>query len=322
MKWDAEMTYLGAGVLTVLLLSTAVALVLKKRSGPNNPVVTNLMQRTMSWWVIAAVLAVAIGTGHLGAVVLFGLVSFLALREFLTLTPTRRSDHRSMLVAFLVVLPLQYYLVEINWYGLYIIFIPVYSYVLLPSLSALAGDTERFLERTAEIQWGLMICVYAISYAPALMQLELPGFQEEGAKLLVYLVIVVEASDVFQYVWGKLFGRHKLVPAISPNKTWEGLIGGIGSAVLIGTGLWWATPFAVWESAILSLVITVIGFLGGLTMSAIKRDRRVKDFGTLVQGHGGIMDRIDSLCFAAPIFFHLVRFYWLVPRAFPFSIGP
>jgi phosphatidate cytidylyltransferase len=220
------------------------------------------------------------------------------------------------------VLPLQYYLVEINWYGLYIIFIPVYSYVLLPSLSALAGDTERFLERTAEIQWGLMICVYAISYAPALMQLELPGFQEEGAKLLVYLVIVVEASDVFQYVWGKLFGRHKLVPAISPNKTWEGLIGGIGSAVLIGTGLWWATPFAVWESAILSLVITVIGFLGGLTMSAIKRDRRVKDFGTLVQGHGGIMDRIDSLCFAAPIFFHLVRFYWLVPRAFPFSIGP
>jgi phosphatidate cytidylyltransferase len=155
-----------------------------------------------------------------------------------------------------------------------------------------------------------MICVYCVSYAPALLTLEIPGYEDGSAKLLLYLIIVVQGSDVLQYIFGKLFGRHRIAPSVSPNKTWEGFLGGVATATLIGTGLWWATPFAPWQAALMSLVITLMGFSGGLTMSAIKRDGGVKDFGSLIAGHGGVLDRIDSLCFAAPVFFHLTRYFF------------
>jgi phosphatidate cytidylyltransferase len=155
-----------------------------------------------------------------------------------------------------------------------------------------------------------MICVYCVSHAPALLMLEIPGYEDGSVKLLLFLVIVVQSSDVLQYIWGKLFGRYQIAPHVSPNKTWEGFFGGIATATLIGTGLWWITPFAPWESALMSVVIALMGFAGGLTMSAIKRDHGVKDFGTLIAGHGGVLDRIDSLCFAAPIFFHLTRYFF------------
>lgn len=324
MKWDAEMTYIGVAVLSVLVVSTLVCVILRRRAEARggSEAVDNLVRRTTAWWVMATVFTVSIASGGVGPVVLFGLISFFALREFLTLTPTRRGDHRAMLLAFFVITPLQFYLVAINWYGFYVIFIPVYGFLAVAASNAIAGDSERFLQRTAEVQWGLMVCVYMISYAPALLRLDLPGYQGENAKLLAFLVIVVESSDVLQYVWGKLIGRRPIAPRLSPNKTWEGFLGGIASATLVGTALWWATPFEIWESALMALTITIVGFLGGLTMSAIKRDRGVKDFGTLIQGHGGLLDRIDSLCFAAPIFFHLTRFFWLIPRSFPFSIGP
>ena len=176
--------------------------------------------------------------------------------------------------------------------------------------SALAGDTTDFLARTATIQWGLMIAVYCVSHAPALLMLQIPGYQDQGAKLLLYLIIVVQLSDVLQYVFGKTLGKHRIVPKVSPNKTWEGTIGGIGSASLVGAALWWVTPFSPGEAWLIALLICLAGFAGGLVMSAIKRDRGVKDFGTLIEGHGGVLDRIDSLCFAAPVFFHLVRYFY------------
>jgi phosphatidate cytidylyltransferase len=190
------------------------------------------------------------------------------------------------------------------------ILIPVFVFVLIPTRVAMAGDTTDFLERAAKIQFGLMICVYCLSYAPALLMLQIPGYEGEGAKLLLFLVIVVQASDVLQYVYGKLFGRRKIAPAVSPNKTWEGFAGGIATATLLGTALWWATPFTPLEAAGMSLVTTLMGFAGGLVMSAIKRDAGVKDFGAAIAGHGGILDRIDSICFAAPVFFHLVRYFF------------
>jgi phosphatidate cytidylyltransferase len=174
----------------------------------------------------------------------------------------------------------------------------------------LAGETERFLERAATIQWGLMICVYCISYAPALLLLDVKGYEGENAKLLFFLVVVVQLSDVFQYVWGKLVGRHPIAPTVSPNKTWEGFVGGIVCAVLLGTSLWWITPFNPWQAALMALAIAMMGFVGGLVMSAVKRDRGVKDYGSLIEGHGGVLDRVDSLLFAAPLFFHLTRFFF------------
>jgi phosphatidate cytidylyltransferase len=210
---------------------------------------------------------------------------------------------------FFIVTPLHYYYLGTSWYGMFVIFIPVYAFLVLPVRSALAGDCERFLERTSKIQWGLMVCVYCISHAPAiLMLLKIPGFEGQNAKLLFWFVTVVELSDVMQYVWGKLCGRRKIAPTVSPGKTWEGFLGGGATTVAIGASLWWATPFSPLQAAGMAVIVVLMGFAGGLVMSAIKRDRGVKDWGGAIAGHGGFMDRLDSLSFAAPVFFHVTRY--------------
>jgi phosphatidate cytidylyltransferase len=309
MHFDRETVYLLGGIGGLLLLASVITFALQRRQ-PGSAVVANLAARVKAWWMMVALFSAALATGGVGSVVLFALVSFFALREFVTLTPSRAGDHRTLFWAFFVVIPLQYLLVWLQWYGLFAILIPVYAFVLLPIRTAAAGDCERFLERTAKVQWGLMVCVYFVSHVPALLMLAIPGYEGGNAKLLLFLVLVVQLSDVFQYVWGKLLGRRKIAPTLSPNKTLEGFVGGALSASAVGAALWWATPFALWQAALFALLITLMGFFGGLVMSAIKRDRGVKDFGTLIEGHGGMIDRIDSLCFAAPVFFHLVRFFY------------
>ena len=193
---------------------------------------------------------------------------------------------------------------------MFTLLIPVYSFLLLPAIAVLSQDTDGFLERTAKIQWGVMICIYCISHAPALLLLDLEGFTGQNALLLFYLVFVVQLSDVLQYVFGKLLGKHKVAPLVSPSKTVEGLVGGGLSATLIGGCMFWMTPFSFWQSLLMSFVIVVMGFLGGLVMSAIKRSLSAKDWGTMIKGHGGMLDRMDSICFAAPIFFHLTRYFF------------
>ncbi len=312
MHVDRITLYLLGGIVGLLALSSLITAILKGRqpAGTTNAVIANLDARVRAWWVMVGIFSVALITGGLGTIILFGLISFFALREFVTLTPTRTADHRALFWAFFVVVPLQYVLVAQGWYGLFTVFIPVYVFLFIPIRCALGGDTQHFLERTAKIQWALMVCVYCVSHVPALLMLDIPGFTGANARLLLFLVMIAQLSDVLQYVWGKLFGRHKIAPVLSPSKTWEGFVGGVLSASAIGAALWWATPFSPWQAGALSLVITVMGFFGGLVMSAIKRDRGVKDYGNLIEGHGGVMDRIDSICFAAPVFFHLVRFYF------------
>jgi phosphatidate cytidylyltransferase len=310
--FDRQLVWLFGGVLAVLTLATLIGFVLDRtvRGEAARATVRNLNARVRSWWVMSAVFAVAVMGGRVTSLVLFGLLSFLALREFITLTPTKRGDHKSLFWSFFAITPLQYYLVGIQWYGLFSILIPVYGFLFIPTRSAMAGDTQGFLGRVAEIQWGLMVCVYCVSHAPALLMLAIPGYEGQNAKLLLFLILVVQASDILQYVWGKLLGRHPIAPRVSPNKTWEGFLGGVLSATLLGTALWRVTPFSPWQAAGMSLAITLSGFAGGLTMSAIKRDRGVKDYGTFIEGHGGVLDRIDSICFAAPIFFHLTRYFF------------
>jgi len=309
---DPQLFWVSAGVLAILTLSTVIGRILKvtNRKEEAQTTLDNLNARIAAWWVMCAILFLTILIGPIGSLVLFGLLSFLALREYVTLLSTRRADHRTLFWAFFIVTPLQYYLIGIRWYGMFAILIPVFAFLLVPTRLAVAGDTEAFLERASTIQWGLMICVYCLSYTPALLMLNIVGYGP-SAKLMLYLVIVDQLSDVLQYVWGKLFGRHKIAPLVSPNKTWEGFVGGIVSATLVGTALWWMTPFRPLVAAGISLVITLMGFAGGLTMSAIKRDRGVKDYGNLIKGHGGILDRMDSLCFAAPVFFHIVRYFYV-----------
>ena len=308
---DRSALLLFGGVALVRVQATAVGQLLKRRARGESAVATvaNLNARIWAWWVMVAVFGVAVLSGPLGAVVLFGLLSLLALREFLTLTATHRADHRTLFTSFLVFLPLQYVLVYVKWYGLFSILIPVYAFLYVPTRSALAGDTDGFLERVAEIQFGLMVAVYCVSHAPALLMLRIPGY-DGNVRLLLFLVLVTQMSDVLQYVFGKLFGKRKIAPLVSPNKTVEGFVGGIASSTLLGALLHGVTPFGFWQAAGISLAAALMGFAGGLTMSAIKRDRGVKDFGSAIAGHGGILDRIDSICFAAPVFFHLVRYFY------------
>jgi phosphatidate cytidylyltransferase len=312
LKLDKELVWLLSGVVALLSIASIVGYVLARRAATDarRAAIANLNARTPAWWIMLALFAGAVASGGIGSVILFGLTSFLALREFITLTPTRAADHRALFWIFFAVTPLQYLLVGARWYSLFTVFIPVYAFLFLPLRMAVVGDCERFLERAAKIQWGLMICVYCVSHAPALLLLEIPGYEGQNAKLLFYFVLIVELSDVFQYVWGKTLGRHRIAPTVSPNKTWEGFIGGALTTIAIGAALWWATPFTPLQSAGMSLLIVFMGFAGGLVMSAIKRDSGIKDWGHMISGHGGVMDRIDSLSFAAPVFFHLTRFYF------------
>ena len=301
-----------AVIVIVLLIASGVGALLnsKAQTPEKQASIANLNARTRAWWVMVAILAVVFSLGRNATLVLFALISFFALREFVTITPTRRGDYVSLLLSFYVLIPVQYLLIGHDQYGTFTVFIPVYAFLMLPALTALAGDTEDFLARTAKIQWGVMICVFCISHAPALLLLDIPGYSGRNAELLLYLLLIVQLSDVLQYVFGKLFGRTKLAPVVSPSKTLEGLVGGGLCTTAIGGALWWITPFTWQQSPLMSLIIVTMGFLGGLALSAVKRSLGAKDWGVMIDGHGGMLDRMDSVCFAAPVFFHVTRFFF------------
>ena len=305
--------WLFLAVLGVLVVASVIGGLLKwwvAHGEPHN-VIDNLNSRIKAWWVMVLLVSLSFVFGKTGVVLLFMFMSFAALREYVTLTYTRTADHLVLALMFYVALPLQYYLIWVEWYGLYSIFIPVHVFLVMPILASFGGDTNRFLERTAKMQWGLMICVYCLSHLPALLTLDIPGYEGRNLLLIAYLIMVAQGSDVLQYVWGKLIGKRKVAPQLSPSKTVGGLVGGIASATLLGASLYWCTPFSPWQAALVSLAICLMGFLGGLVMSAIKRDRGVKDWGTMIEGHGGMLDRLDSVVFAAPMFFHVVRYWWV-----------
>ena len=301
-----------AAVGGLLVLASVLGFLLKRYSarGRPHPVIDNYNARVYGWWVMVVVMGLAFALGRTGLIVLFGFVSFSALREFITITYTRRGDHFALALSFFFFLPAQFYLVWLGWYDMYTILIPVYAFLALPIVAAFAGDTTRFLERTAKVQWGLMISVYFISHVPALLTLEIPGYQGRQVLLIVFLVLVVQGSDVLQYVWGTLLGRQPIAPRLSAAKTREGFVGGVLSACVLGGALHWITPFGVWQAGAMALLVTLVGFLGGLVMSAVKRDRGIRDWGALIEGHGGMLDRVDTVCFAAPVFFHVTRFFY------------
>lgn len=301
----------AAGLLfgTLALASAAGALLARRATTPaQTRLAADVRARTNAWWGMALAFSGALALGRVATVVFFALVSFAALREMLTLTPSRRGDHRTLFWAFFVATPAQYALLAADWYGLFAVFLPVYGFLFFALRSALGGDAHNYLERVAKVQWATFACVYCLSHVPALHLLEGVG---PPWRLVAWVVAVCQASDVLQYVWGKALGRRKIAPTLSPNKTVEGYAGGTLSAALLGVALGaFLTPFAPWQDALLALLVAQLGFAGGLVMSATKRDAGVKDYGYLLPGHGGAMDRVDSLAFAAPPFFHAVRYFF------------
>jgi len=304
------MHLLLAGVVVLLLVASLAGWALSHRitGDAGQETVRNLNARIKAWWVMVAIFAVAFVAGKGVTIILFAAVSFYCLREFYSITPTHPSDHAAMAAAFYIFLPLQYWLVWIDWVTMLTILIPVYAFLALPVLSMLKGVTADYLQRVSKIQWGLMLGVFCVSHAPALLMLDLGG--HPPVNLLFFLITVVQLSDVLQYVAGKLFGRTKLAPNVSPSKTVEGLVIGGLAATAVGAGLWWITPFEPHEAAIMAFAIVVAGALGGLVLSAVKRSLGAKDWGVMIQGHGGALDRMDSVTFAAPLFFHLTHYFF------------
>jgi phosphatidate cytidylyltransferase len=319
-------------VIIALGVATLVARYLSRQSAPsiNRALVERFVMRLRVWWLMVVMLSFGLLLHRVGTIVLFGLISFWAFREFITMTPTRRGDHRALFWSLLLFTPLQYVLIGIgktdwrlangetlDFYDLYSIMIPVYASLFIPARIAIAGDQKRFLERSAQITLGLLICVYSLSHAPALLQLDLAygngkPWAGSPAGLLFFLVLISQLAEVFQWSWSRLPAKHVIAPEISSSRTWEGCIAGSLTAGVCGGLLYWVTPFQIWEAALMSIIIALMGFLGGMTMSAIKRTRGVEDYGTLVMGHAGVLDRIDALCFAAPVFYHITRFFFAI----------
>ncbi|MEP7190684.1 MAG: phosphatidate cytidylyltransferase, partial [Roseiflexaceae bacterium] len=274
--------WLIGGIIIILCVASIAGWILARRikSEQQRSVVDNLNQRLQAWWIIVAICSITFLLGKIATLALFALISFLALREFIALTPTKDGDRIAVFLSYVVLLPVQYYLIGTDWYALFSMFIPVYGFLFLPACSALSQDTERFLERVAKIQWGVMLSIYCISHAPALLLLAIPGYAGQNVLLLFYLLLVVQISDVLQYIFGKLFGKTKIAPVVSPSKTVEGFIGGAISATAVGAALWWITPFTPLQSGVMAFIIVLMGFAGGLTLSAVKRSLGAKDWGT------------------------------------------
>ncbi|MEQ8211198.1 MAG: phosphatidate cytidylyltransferase [Lacipirellulaceae bacterium] len=273
--------------------------------------------RVQAWWFFGGLLLVSFFFPRI-TVALFCGISFWALREFVTITPTSTGDHRALFWVFFFFTPMQFILVAYNNYGLYSVLIPVYAFLFIAARVAFSGDFTRFLERVAKVQSGLMLCVYCLSFAPALLYLKFPsapGSAPQGeranAELLFFFITIALIADLMQFLWNRLYGKHVIAEKVDPIRTWEGLIGGAITTSAISLGLAWAAPFPNWYHApAMALVIALMASAGTMTMSAIKRDRGELASGTFVEGHGGVLNRIDALCFAAPVFYHLTRYFF------------
>lgn len=295
------------GVIFALLIFASIIAAILRRTAPGEAA-TELSKRVTSWWAMILIFTIAILTNRVVSTVFLGFVSFLALKEYLSLIPTRRVDRSVLLWAYLAI-PVQFYFAHVESFGFFMVWIPVWMFLFLPARITLGGVTEGYLQAVGTLSWGLMMTVFALSHTAMLLAFGVSrGF---GAGPLLFLAALTQFNDVAQFTWGKLFGRHKIVPTVSPKKTWEGFLGGffttIAAAALAGPFL---TPMNTPWSALSGAIIASAGFLGDITLSATKRDLGVKDASNLIPGHGGILDRVDSLIYAAPVFFHFINYFY------------
>ena len=309
------------GVFAALLVAS-VASVLMKRLRPGNDS-DEIRSRVRTWWVIVVLFAFALAWSPTAVVWFLALVSYLALKEFLSMTPTRRADRRVLFYAYLAVI-IQYYFAAVGWYGMFIMFIPVLMFVWLPTRMIMIGQTDGFLRAAGTLHWALMISVFSLSHAAYLVVFQQgpsPRLAGEfassvsaayaGPGLLLFLVLMTELNDIFQFLWGKTCGKRKVAPTVSPGKTYEGAIGGIATTVLVAGLLGpYLTLMDTTRALLAGAIIGVAGFAGDLSLSAIKRDLKIKDFGATLPGHGGVLDRVDSLIFTAPLFFHFIYYLY------------
>lgn len=296
-------------IVIVLIVASFVTRILAHKNPDKD--YSELLARVRTWWVMVAIFSLALLLGKIISIIFFAFLSFLALKEYFSIIPSRRADRRALFWAYLTI-PIQYYWIWIEWYGMFIISIPVYAFLLIPFRLVLIGETKGFLKSAATIQWGMMTMVFSISHLGYLLVLPTQGNPNAGGTgLVLFLVTITQLNDVCQYIWGKAFGRNKIIPLVSPNKTWEGFIGGVASSIVLATLLApILTPLSFIHSILAGALISCFGFVGDVTISALKRDIGIKDSGNILPGHGGILDRIDSLTYTAPLFFHFIHYFY------------
>ena len=300
--------YAMAGVFVVLMIATLIQFLLSVKNPEKD--YTELRQRITSWWWIIGLLFLFLAIGTTAAIVFFAFISFLALKEFLSIVPTRQADRNAVFWAYLSI-PLQYYWVAMGWYGMFIIFIPVYMFLLVPMRMVLKGETDGFIKAAGTLHWSLMMTVFSVSHIAYLLVLPEKNISAGGMGLVLFLLFMTQFNDVSQYVWGKLFGKHKIIPRVSPNKTWEGFLGGLVTiTVVAGVVAPYLTPMNQLQGYIAGIIISMSGFIGDVVISSVKRDLQIKDSGNLIPGHGGILDRLDSLIYTAPLFFHYIYYLY------------
>lgn len=301
--------FYAIAVIYGLLIAASIAVLVMKRTRPGDAT-EELSRRVKSWWFMITIFSIAIVTNRIVSTLFLALVAFLAFKEYLSLIPTRRVDRLILLFAYWTI-PIQFTFAHMDSYGLFLTFIPVWMFLFIPMTMTLAGKTEGFLRAVGTISWGLMITVFALSHTAMLLAAdEAVAGPAGGAGLLLFLVALTQFNDVAQFTWGKLFGKNKIVPKVSPKKTWEGFLGGLGSTI-VGAAIAgpFLTPMPFYVAGLAGAIIAIAGFLGDITISAFKRDLGVKDSGGLIPGHGGILDRVDSLTYAAPVFYHAMHFF-------------
>lgn len=296
------------GIYAFLSIASIITMILRKiKDQPMN----ELRMRINSWWVMVTIFTIATVFHKAVTISFLAFLSFLAMKEYFSLIPTRRVDRRILFWVYLSI-PIQFYWAYIGWYGMFIIFIPVYMFLVLPFRAVLTGETQGFHRSMGSTHWGMMLMIFSLSHLAYLLALpEELNPPAGGLGLLIFIVLLTQFNDVFQYIWGKMIGKHKMIPKVSPNKTWEGFLGGLVTiaalSCLIGPLL---TPMNIWMALVAGLLITCVGFIGDVNISSLKRDLQIKDSGSMIPGHGGILDRVDSLTYTAPVFFHYLHYLY------------
>lgn len=297
----------AVSVIALLIVATFVRFILQQRTPHAD--YQELTQRIQSWWWMAAILLGVLLFNKTLAIIFFSFLSVLILKEYLSIVPTRQTDRRVIFWAYFAI-PVQYYFIYMHWYESFIIFVPVYLFLILPLRMVLIGETHHFLRSIGILHWGTMLSIFCIGHMAYLLQLPVKNPDAGYMGPVLYLIFMTQFNDVTQYVWGKLLGKHQIMPTVSPKKTWEGFIGGLLTVTLCSTfiaplmcSLLW------WQGTLVGALIGMTGFIGDVVISSIKRDLDIKDCSTLIPGHGGILDRVDSLLYTAPIFFHVLRYY-------------
>ena len=292
-------------IAALLMVATAARLWMAQKQPDRD--LTELRRRIQSWWWMVGLLFAFLCWGITPTVVFLGFISFLALKEFLSVVPTRLADRRMIFWAYLAI-PIQYVIVSTAAPVAMASFVPIVVFLGLPIRAVLIGETKGFVRSVTVVQWATMLTVFCLSHLAALLTMPITTAPAGPVGSLLYVLFATQANDVFQFLWGKSLGGPKIVPKISPNKTWAGFLGGAVTtasvSMLIGP---WLTPLGGLASLGAGFAIAVMGFFGDCVMSAIKRDLGIKDSGHLIPGHGGILDRLDSVMYTAPTFFYLLH---------------